>query len=160
MKTMFDVVFSSNPTLGAHSKSIDGSAFSVSLDDGDNGLNVPSNAKNVMLSVIGAEIWYNTRNIDDSNNQITYNGTAYTIPNGLYTDDIIGDVINRVIGTDKITITADENIGKMVIIFDDNASGSIDFTQPNSIGQFLGFDSVIDSTTELYNIAPNLMQVN
>ena len=160
MKTMFDVVFSSNPTLGAVNKSIDGSSFSVQMSDGDNGLNIPQNAKNVMLSVIGAEIWYNTRNVDSSNNQIIYNGTTYTIPSGLYTNDEIGAGINRVLGTDKFTISADENIGKMVITFDNATSGSIDFTQPNSIGLVLGFNNVVDSATNLYNVAPNESKFN
>ena len=167
MKTMFDVVFSSNPTLGVLNKSLDGSSFSVQMTDGDNGLNIPQNPKIVMLSVIGAEIWYNTRNVDNSNNQITYtpNGgspTTYTIPNVLYTNDVIGDVINRVVGlgSGKFTITADENIGKMIITFDDATSGSIDFTQPNSIGVVLGFNNVGDSATNLYNVAPNESKFN
>jgi len=169
MKTMFDVVFSSNPTLGALNKSTDGSSFSVQMTDGDNGLNIPQNAKNVMVSVIGADIWYNNRNVDDSNNKITYtpNGgtsTTYTVLNGLYTHEAIGDAITRVLGSngDKIKISADENIGKMVITFDDNSSGSIDFTntQPNSIGQVLGFDNIIDSATNLYNVAPNESKFN
>ena len=86
MQRQFDFLVSSNPELGAINKSADGSRFSIQLED--SGFGIPANAQNVTVSVMGGELWYNTRNIDSTNNafSFTIGSTTYVvnITPGLY----------------------------------------------------------------------------
>ena len=58
LKNVIDFQISSDPALGALSKSADGSSFSINLNE--NGLGIPRRAQSVTLEVLGAEMWYNT----------------------------------------------------------------------------------------------------
>jgi hypothetical protein len=162
IKHSFDFLVSSNPLLGATAVSADGSTFTINLEN--NGLDVPKNATNTQLSVVGSEIWYNTPNVVlNKNDKITiiYNGTTIivAIPTGLYTlaeiaptierelkllapaDAVVSDIVNNHL----IKIEAEENQGKVKLTLALTAtttSLSCDFTPTNSIGQVLGFNTI------------------
>ena len=157
MQRQFDFLVSSNPELGAINRSADGSRFSIQLEN--SGFGIPSNAQNVTVSVMGGELWYNTRNIDSTNNAFSFtigsgaDSTTYVayITPGLYSADTIWAGILRAIKRDTtapsvpFTIVGDEAVGKMVVKVNDGTSVivSIDFTSPNSIGTVLGFTAVV-----------------
>lgn len=162
IRRSFDFLVSSNPLLGADSVSKEGSTFTINLED--NGLDVPKNATNVQLSVVGSEVWYNTPNVVlNKNDQLTivYNATTVvvTIPTGLYTFNEIGPTIERelkllaptdpvvsdIITNHLIKIEAEENQGKIKLTLALTAtttSLSCDFTPTRSIGQVLGFNTI------------------
>ena len=173
LQRSFDFLVSSNPELGAVSKSADGSAFSIQLES--KGLGIPKNSQNCTVSVVNSELWYNTPNVvAGENNELTFHysatsvapsvATVYTIhiTPGTYNGDTISQAIydaitvqypaiaGDVVQNKRIVFKADRNAGKMILEF--SVSGSnmlgldIDFTRPNSIGQILGFNTVIAPT--------------
>lgn len=180
LKRQFDILVSSSPLLGALNRSADGSTFSIQMEN--NGLDIPRNAQNVNLSVIGAELWYNSSNVEDGkNNEFTfkYGATAgaaisYTVelPTGLYKADDIQEALYREMlnkyGTDvniqsmvsakRIQISPDESQGKILVSLGIDVAGGntygleVDFSQPRSIGLLLGFTTNIVAT-----VAPNIV---
>ena len=129
MQRQFDFLVSSNPELGAINRSADGSRFSIQLED--SGFGIPSNAQNVTVSVMGGELWYNTRNIDSTNNAFSFTtGSGATVLThvvyinpGLYSADTIWAAIQNAIELNTpvpltsvpFTIIGDEAVGKMVV---------------------------------------------
>ena len=166
MQRQFDFLVSSNPELGAINRSADGSRFSIQLED--SGFGIPSNAQNVTVSVMGGELWYNTRNIDSTNNAFSFTtGSGATVLThvvyinpGLYSADTIWAAIQNAIELNTpvpltsvpFTIIGDEAVGKMVVKHNagTNAISVIDFTIPNSMGPVLGFiDEVASSSAAI-----------
>ena len=171
----FDMLISSNPSLGAINVSNDGSSFSINLDS--SGLGIPKDALNVAIQVIGAELWYNYNNIVSGVNSrfnFTYGPTAGSavayfvdLPDGLYSIQDIQTAIERealkkypadanislMVLNHRIKISAEDSLGKVIITFGVDIGGgntyglSCDFTsQPPSIGALLGFNNVITAT--------------
>jgi hypothetical protein len=140
-------VFSSDVDSGAKNKSELGDYFQVQLN---NPLTVPADALNCNIRVLQSSIWYTTPNIStvQNNNTIYYNdGVAdktIVLPNGLYGIDDINLVLARELvangdATDLFTLLADNATQRVVILF--NAAGvTIDFTQPNTPRDILGFN--------------------
>ncbi len=143
-------VFSSNPAIGAINKSLDGSSFSVALN---NPISVPTGTVSCTLDAIAASIWNVSPNISAAfgNNKFYFSqaGTPYvvTITDGLYSlpqlNAFLGRFfVNNGLQKNLITFTGDESTQKSIITF--NFVGTqIDFTQANTIRTILGFNSQI-----------------
>ena len=174
LKHIIDFQISSDPKLGALSKSADGSTFSIRLDE--NGLGIPRRAQSVTLEVLGAEMWYNTSNITTKNNQIGITSGGVTrvlsIEPGLYSIDTLQSGFERAIRATLDTTFINSllylvnNVPTCYINFVGNQALNkvemnittvsntiqIDFrtaTATNSMAELLGFDRV------LYQINPN-----
>ena len=172
LKNVIDFQISSDPALGALSKSADGSSFSINLNE--NGLGIPRRAQSVTLEVLGAEMWYNTSNITTRNNQIGITSGGITrnvsIEPGLYSIDTLQGGFERAIkatldtvlinslfylvnnvSTCYITFVGNQALNKVEINITTTVSNTInlDFTMNNSMAGLLGFDNTF------YQITPN-----
>ena len=172
LKNVIDFQISSDPALGALSKSADGSSFSINLNE--NGLGIPIRAQSVTLEVLGAECWYNTSNITTRNNQIGITSGGITrnvsIEPGLYSIDTLQGGFERAIkatldtvlinslfylvnnvSTCYITFVGNQALNKVEINITTTVSNTInlDFTINNSMAGLLGFDNTF------YQITPN-----
>ena len=172
LKNVIDFQISSDPALGALSKSADGSSFSINLNE--NGLGIPRRAQSVTLEVLGAEMWYNTSNITTRNNQIGITSGGITrnvsIEPGLYSIDTLQGGFERAIkatldtvlinslfylvnnvSTCYITFVGNQALNKVEINITTTVSNTInlDFTINNSMAGLLGFDNTF------YQITPN-----
>ena len=172
LKSIIDFQISSDPALGALSKSADGSSFSINLNE--NGLGIPRRAQSVTLEVLGAEMWYNTSNITTRNNQIGITSGGITrnvsIEPGLYSIDTLQGGFERAIkatldtvlinslfylvnnvSTCYITFVGNQALNKVEINITTTVSNTInlDFTMNNSMAGLLGFDNTF------YQITPN-----
>ena len=172
LKNVIDFQISSDPALGALSKSVDGSSFSINLNE--NGLGIPRRAQSVTLEVLGAEMWYNTSNITTRNNQIGITSGGITrnvsIEPGLYSIDTLQGGFERAIkatldtvlinslfylvnnvSTCYITFVGNQALNKVEINITTTVSNTInlDFTINNSMAGLLGFDNTF------YQITPN-----
>ena len=183
LKNVIDFQISSDPKLGALSKSADGSTFSIRLDE--NGLGIPKRAQSVTLEVLGAEMWYNTSNITTTNNQIGITSGGVTrvlsIEPGLYSIDTLQSGFERAIratadtpfisslfylvnnvSTCYINFVGNQALNKVEMNITTTASNTIQLdlrttTTLNSMAELLGFDKVlyqINSNTTTTLIGP------
>ena len=169
-----DVLISSNPALGAENITNNGSSISLHMDEK---IGIPPEAKNVALSVIGAEVWYNIPNITSINNGFRFmiNGLTYnmTIPTGLYSGATIPDMILSTItesGTpnlptgDWFILEGNEALNKMTFKINADAVNkgfSMIWTQ-SSIADILGFttNSTVNTSTDIAENIPKFNAVN
>jgi hypothetical protein len=150
-------IVSSDPSQGATNVSPDGSYFEIQLQDG---LNLPKDALNINVSVEESTIWWVVPNIITGENDKMYiTGPTVadvvqlftiTIPNGLY--DLAG--LNQAIARELelagakidpdplITLNSDEATQKVEIRFN-YPTVSIDFTQPNTFVDILGYNKIV-----------------
>lgn len=167
----FNILVNSSPSAGARNVSADGSTFTVQLNTP---IQIPAEAKHVHISVPSATVWNVVPNIIEGVNDqmfITENANNYqiTIPQGLYDLPSLNNAIavqleNEGALTDPtiLTLVADESTQR-VIIKANYVGVSIDFTQPNTFREILGFDAVVvgPSTLAPENfIAPNVAAFN
>ncbi len=149
------MIVSSDPNNGASNRSPDGSYFEVQLQDG---LKVPKDALNVNISVEEATVWWSVPNIITGQNDKVYIGGpntldviqnfVLTIPQGLYDLAGINEAIARELEASGakidpeplITLSPDEATQKVQLRFN-YATVSIDFTQPQTPREILGFDA-------------------
>jgi len=128
--------------------------FSVTLD---NPITIPSHARGVHVGVYNARVWNSVPNIVTGVNDLLYLTASpdpqkiLTIPQGLYgvspLNTTIGNLLqNEGYDSDLITIRGDSATQKVYIIFK-NTDISLDFTQAQTIGNLLGFDTVITSAS-------------
>ena len=122
------------------------------------------------LSVTASEIWNSFPNILTAENKlyISYNGVQYilTIPQGQYslqtlTNTIERELINGGAPANLVKLSADPPTQKVEIIFS-QANISIDFKQPDTIRNLLGFDSKVISSSIAgeYVLADNTARFN
>ena len=134
--------------------SSDGSSFQLELQKP---LMLPSNAQNVHVSVLDAQIWYTVPNIILNKNDhfyITAPGTdnmvrSYTlvVKQGLYSQQDLSlaltrDMINQGIMPGVLELSADPATNRSVLIFN-HMSVSVDFTHSMSMYQLLGYNPQI-----------------
>ena len=173
-----NLLVSSNPNAGARLVSADGSAFSVQLQDG---IKIPSDAKNVNVSVEEATIWWVVPNIITGVNDRIYITapralddalTAYNIqvPQGLYDLTALNDTVLRELENagakvnpdPVINILADDATQKVEFRF--NYVGTeIDFTQPDTFRGILGYNSAVlgpNAAAPFIYLAPNVAAFN
>jgi hypothetical protein len=144
----FPILFDSNENNGAINKNSLGSSFEVDLDDA---IEVPAEAKGVTLEVYNANIWYTTPNITVANNKFyfEYLASNYTItfPDGLYDLQHLEAELQRQLvnlGLPKTLISfQSDGATQKIQMFLNGLSLRVDFTQPNTIREILGFDSVL-----------------
>lgn len=171
------MIVSSDPLNGAINRSKDGDYFEVQLQDG---LAIPSEALNVNISVEEATIWWTVPNvITGVNDKMYISGqdvggifTAYivTIPQGLYdlaglSQAILRDLENqgaKISPTPLISLAPDEPTQRVEIRFN-YADVVIDFTQPDTPRELLGFDDLIYGPyvgAPISILAPNIASFN
>jgi hypothetical protein len=146
------ILFSSDPDLGAINRSADGSTFEVQFD---NALTIPKDAMNVSLSVEEATVWFTVPNITETNNKLFVFGDDnlgnpqlfnIVIPIGLYdlpglNNALLLQLENQGAKTTPdplVNLLSDANTQKVIIRFN-YANVFIDFSQPNTPREILGF---------------------
>ena len=143
------MILSSSTANGASSKNDSGSYFEVNLEQG---IKIPSRAKYCWLEVQSAEIWNTSPNILTGVNDKLYYEDAMgvftmTIPQGLYSIDLLNSEINRQIiesgrAENSMVIYGNFATQKTFIQFL-NIGTSIDFTPSDTFRDILGFNSQI-----------------
>jgi hypothetical protein len=152
---------SSDPAAGAVNVSPDGSQFEIQLEDA---LRVPSEAVNITVDVEEATVWWVVPNIITGENDRMYITapnvadvlTAYVvvIPQGLYdlsglNQAILRELQNQGAKIDPanvINLSPDDATQKVELTL--NYVGSqIDFTQPDTPREILGFNSQVIGPT-------------
>jgi len=150
--------FSSDTTSGARNVSTDGSKFTIYLDTP---ISLPQAAMNATVEVSQASIWNVSYNIsaDFANNNFNFvSGIAYdlTIPDGLYSLSglnayLATQFVNLGFPANLIVISGDDATQKTILTFL-NAGDQVDFTQPNSVREILGFNSrIVTSASAGFN---------
>lgn len=150
-------LFSSDEKNGAINRSVDGSSFTVNLDESKL---VPYNAKYPNISVQEAQIWWTIPNIITGKNDKLYifgpntldvdQLFTVTLPQGLYDLNGLNEAILRELEANGakidpeplIFLSGDESTQKVELKFN-YPNMSIDFTQPNTPYEILGFDQQI-----------------
>ena len=151
------MIVSSDPATGASNRSADGSYFEVQLQDG---LKIPKDALNINVRVEEATIWFVVPNIITNVNDKMYlagpdtsgalQNYIVTLPQGLYdlsglNQAVLRDLENAGAKTDPsplITMTPDDATQKVQVRFNYN-NVSMDFTQPDTFRDILGFNSLV-----------------
>jgi hypothetical protein len=164
-------LFSSNESNGASSVSDDGSRFQVQFR---NPIDIPKRAKKCTVELQSASIWNSSFNIseDINNNKVhlILNGTPHiiTIVDGQYSNSALNSVIQRGlvslgIQKDGLTLVGDDSTQKIILQFG-IAGLQVDFTQPGSVMEVLGFNSrVVPNTAQsagYYEYADNQANFN
>jgi len=152
------LIVSSDKDVGAKNISTDGSSFSLNF--GGDGINLPRSAQNVTVAVESASVWWNIGNIKAGVNDKLYikgpntsniaTDFEITIAPGLYDLDELEQAIHRELEnkgawtTDApiIELNPDEATQKVEIKVNYPVV-EIDFTQPNTMREILGFNSVV-----------------
>ena len=151
------LLVSSDPASGASNVSADGSSFEIQLEDG---LQIPKDAINVNVAVEESTIWWVVPNVVTGVNDKMYifgdiegGGTqlfTITLPQGLYDLSGLNNAIlreleiagARVTTEPLILLSPDEATQKVQIRFN-YPNVTIDFSQPDTPREILGFDSLV-----------------
>jgi hypothetical protein len=154
----------------------DGSRFQINLLN--ESIRIPSDAHNINLCIDNASLWWISPNIYESG--INQNNLLYVtapdildvnqtvqlaIPQGLYDIDTLSNAINVQLENSGfkfspdpvLTLEADNATQKTIIRFN-YINMSIDFTQPNTLRNILGFNSTI--LQNLLNVPQNFISPN
>src|SRR5690554_6495311 len=147
------ILCDSNPANGAKDLAADGSRFTVDLVEGI----YLNGAKDIAVSLESAKIWYTFLNVfEDVNDSLylTVDGTNVTLvlPPGLYELNELLSTLNLLwandntthAGVDQFPLSIIPNWSTQKVILaniDDNEAVSVDFTQPDTFREILGFNS-------------------
>ena len=153
-------IFSSNPANGARNVSVDGSQFSVQLDEP---ISIPAEAISATLECQSSQIWWVVPQISEQlGNNTFYLHSEYIptdrtlpgeypdytikIPDGLYSLEGLGtapsrEFVNLGLPTNLVTITGDQSTQRVIVTFNSDDPTWIDFIQPNTFREILGFDA-------------------
>lgn len=168
IKYHLPILLSSSTAAGAINKSANGSSFSVSLEQP---ILIPKSAKYCWLVCQSAELWNTVPNILAGVNDKLYIDDSFgalviTIPEGLYSINLLNAEINRQIvesgrANDAIVIIGNNATQKTAIGVQE-AGTQIDFTQSDTFREILGFESILITTTLTNEIvdATNVAQFN
>ena len=143
------LIATSSELSGAIRKSPDGSSFSILLEDS---IDIPKNATSAILEVQEATIWNTSPNILEGKNDkfyfeyLTFNHVI-TIPQGLYSLGDLNSTLDReiesilgIVAEGLIILQPDAPTQKVNIRLAE-AELQIDFTQPDTFRNILGFTS-------------------
>ncbi len=148
-------IFSSDPLAGARNVSPEGDRFSVFFE---RPIIVENTAINVTVTAIASQMWNTVPNIITGVNDLMFidhddgGVTSYTvvIPQGLYSITELDDAVNRSLVNQGapnsiITISGDNSTQKAIITINVLAPETIeiDFVQPQTFREILGFNSQI-----------------
>ena len=177
-KGEINLIVSSDPTQGAFNRTPDGAAFEIKLSD--NGIQIPSSATQCFLSCEESTVWWTIPNIITGvNDRVFIQGppgtTSYpiTLAQGLY--DL--NALNSAIATKLENLGAPTSPEPIISLSADSASqrvnirfpfttSRVDFSQPNTIRNIVGFSSSIIGpfggapTTVTGSATPAFNQVN
>lgn len=153
------LLVSSDPAQGAINRSADGSSFEITLEDP---ITIPRNAVNCSVTVEESTIWWTVPNVIlNTNDKMYIYGDSnalipvpqlytITIPQGLY--DLTGlntAIISQLESqgarnnpSPLINLLADSNTQRVVIRFN-YANVYVDFTQPQTFREILGFNNAV-----------------
>ena len=156
------LIVSSEPSQGASNVSSDGSSFQINLEGGN--ILVPTDAKTCEVRVDQSTIWWSIPNIITGQNDKLYitcpnvagTSTPYiiTLPQGLYDLPAINLAVQRELQNagakidpkPSLSISGDDSVQKVELIRNYPAT-EIDFTQPDTFRDILGFNSRIITGT-------------
>jgi len=162
IKDEVTILVNSNPETGNNNVTEDGSFFSIRLED--DGLRIPRDARNCTIQVENASIWYTTPNIIQGKNSKFYiSGPDFNdvlqnfvvdIPQGLYSSDNLIQTIEQELLRLGAKVEANGKSLPLLDFIPDLPTGkiklkinypnvTIDFTQPDTFRDILGFNSQI-----------------
>lgn len=157
-KQSFSWLFSSNPLLGATSKTPDGSQFTAILPEA---FQLPQNASNIQICVNSATLWFNQWNLTEDNNQFKYVRQGFpvlqtlVIPPGLYSFDELSAQLYSQLSAINITnyrLVANQPNQRVYESFTTSATGIIRTEWPlGTFGDVCGFD--VGRVTVFPNVA-------
>ena len=148
------LIVSSNPVNGALNRTADGSSFEIQLKPE---LYIPAEAQNISITMEEATIWWSVANIETGVNDRFYitgpnvnnvsQNFVIIVQQGLYNLSALNTALLRGLENAQakagiISLSADEATQRVVIRFED-VNTSIDFTQPDTCRDILGFNSRI-----------------
>lgn len=178
------LIVSSDPSQGAINRSSDGSKFEVQLDES---LEIPRDALNVSLSVEEATVWWTVPNIITGQNDTMYifgddnQGVpvpqlfTITIPQGLYDlAQLNATVLNLLENAGARTLDGGGNPLPLISMSPDDATQKVvirfnytnvyvDFSQPQTPREILGFDAIQYGPfagAPINQLAPNVAEFN
>lgn len=155
------ILASSDPEAGAVNISPDGDRFEIQLEDA---LRIPQGAINVTVDVEEATVWWVVPNIITGKNDKLYITapnvanvlTPYiaTIPQGLYDLSGLNQAINRELQNQgakidpapAINLSPDDATQRVELTLN-YVGSSVDFTQPDTFREILGFNSQVIGPT-------------
>lgn len=166
----FNLIASSNE----QNSSLGGSSFIIEFGES---VKFPSEAKNMTLTVESAIIWWSVPNIIENQNDKFFctgpdlnnviQSYVVTVPQGLYDLPGISEAITnslenqgaRLVPEPLVSFAPDNNTNRVLIRL--NYVGvSVDFTQPQTIREILGFDSVVLVRPPIIHTAANIAAFN
>ena len=117
---------------------------------------------NYVIGVSSFNTYNSIFNVTSKNNKIIYfDGLMYwkeiILPPGAYEIEQINDEIARQLSFEESPIILEANTATLHSIIRLSSGFKVDFTQPNTLGDLLGFDSVI--LTEPYNYSKNKVNI-
>ena len=148
VKQTYSILFNSDPAVAEPLNPLTfNNRYNVVLNDG---IGVPKHAKGIRVAMTQASYWNFDLNIKEGENKIyfEYDGnpqTSITITPGYYGLEDLKSSISLELNlagepTDLFTLTADAPSQKVIINF--NAVNiRLDFTQPDTLREIIGFDS-------------------
>ena len=175
IKKSINLLFSSDPELG-NIRVLDsgGSSFIATLDTT---IDIDPAAQDITVSQQSGTVWFNFANIKEGVNNLFYisgqnnnnelQSIILEIPTGLYNISTLNQAIRRELVNNDfdeadpvIQLIGDDATQKVIIKL--LPGSSVDFTQPNTPREILGFDSVLLQTqgTEEFFLANNIARFN
>ena len=143
------ILASSDIANGAQNVTADGSSFEISLSQP---IQIPSDAKDIRVSVVQATIWFTTVNITEGVNDTFYfndgvDDIEVVVPPGLYDAVALNSTLDTLMknagkAAGFITIIADNATQKIVLTMS-TVGTTVDFTQADTFRVLLGFDSQV-----------------
>lgn len=153
VKQTYSILFNSDPAVAEPLNPLTfNNRYNVVLNDG---IGVPKHAKGIRVAMTQSSYWNFDLNIKEGENKIyfEYDGnpqTSITITPGYYGLEDLKSSISLELNlagepTDLFTLTADAPSQKVIINF--NAINiRLDFTQPDTLREIIGFDSRLSPT--------------
>jgi len=186
LKEEIPILVSSDPLSGNSNLSMDGSFFSVQLED--EGLKVPKDARNCNIEVINASIWNSVPNIvtgvedkfyiQGPDNTGTLTSYVVEIPQGLYSVNNLIEFIEQDLANQGAAVEINGKATNLVDFQTNTATQKIvlkinypnvviDFSPADSIDNILGFQDEVVSVPSgplvlvpYYVEAPNVARFN
>ena len=172
-----NMLVTSDPNQGAVSRSPDGSSFSIQLDEA---LAIPKEARNVSATVMQSTVWWVIPNLIEGVNDtfyITAPNTAdvltnyiFPITQGLYDLNALNTAVQRElqnlgakISPNPVISFAPDDATQRVQMTFNYPNMSVDFTQPQTFREILGFDPLVYQNllvSPLTILAPNVAAFN
>lgn len=179
-----DLLITSDTNQGARNKNSLGSEFTVFWGDG--GIGIPNDAENINVSVVESNVWWTIPNIitgvndkiyvygDNDQAEPTSQLFTITLPQGLYDLNGLNVAIQSGLEAVGAKTMSNNNLLPLISLSPDSntqkvrlrlnyANVYVDFTQPNTFREIIGFNSQIygpNPTAPVNILAPNVAAFN